>query len=346
MSDGRVSVIIPAYNAAQYLDAAIASVDRETWPDLELIVVDDGSTDETAQKAAAWKERFKEKGRTLCLVGKKNGGAASAVSAGLVYVTGEYLCLLDADDEFLDGAITLRASYLADHPELSAVRSDGYVVNGDAKWLFTAGEEVSRSRKAGALTADNVDLREAAGLEESGDQLFERLLRGKTYNWAGSYMVRTDVLFDFYEDRQIPVYEGGQNLQILLPCVYRKRVGFIDKPLMKYIKREASFSAAGQTDPKGKELRNADAYALIRRGMIERIIPETERKPYLQMAEESHLRARLDIETRYGDKAAAKEVLTALRKMGAASLEDELRYDAAFDRPKYLLCRIRRKLGR
>ena len=87
----KFSVIIPTYNRANYVGEAVESVLQQTYQNSELIVVNDGSTDDTAEVI----RRF---GDQICYVEKANGGKASAVNLGLKYVTGEYVWILDDDD--------------------------------------------------------------------------------------------------------------------------------------------------------------------------------------------------------------------------------------------------------
>jgi len=89
-----VSVIIPAYNAIDYIDAAIASALAQTGVAVEVIVVDDGSSDGT------W-EKLQEYGDRIVPVRQTNGGPAKARNHGARLATGEWLAFLDADDEWL-----------------------------------------------------------------------------------------------------------------------------------------------------------------------------------------------------------------------------------------------------
>ena len=87
-----ISIIIPTYNAGQYIKEALASVLAQSFQDFEVIIIDDGSTDDTAQKV-----------KTLCdprilYVYKENQGPAAARNYGLNLVRGEYIAFLDVDD--------------------------------------------------------------------------------------------------------------------------------------------------------------------------------------------------------------------------------------------------------
>ena len=95
----RVSVVIPTYQRKALVAEAIESALAQPWPDLEVVVVDDGSTDGTVEALTA---RFGADPRVRVLR-KENGGTASARNAGLEAATGTYVALLDSDDLFLPG---------------------------------------------------------------------------------------------------------------------------------------------------------------------------------------------------------------------------------------------------
>ena len=92
ISSPKVSVIIPAYNAMRFLPQTVESVLQQTLRDFEVLIVDDGSKDDTAKWAAAHSDpRVK-------LISRPNGGAAAARNTGIANAAGEYVAFLDADD--------------------------------------------------------------------------------------------------------------------------------------------------------------------------------------------------------------------------------------------------------
>lgn len=104
----KVTVIIPAYNAEGTIEQAIKSIpDRD---DIEIIVVNDGSTDKTGD--IAFKALEERQSKKTILFYKDNGGMASAVNAGLAEATGEYVVLLDADDDFYTDKFIEAMQYL------------------------------------------------------------------------------------------------------------------------------------------------------------------------------------------------------------------------------------------
>lgn len=90
----EISVIIPAYNVAEYLDTCLESIEAQTFPDFEVLIVDDGSTDATPQKCDAWASRDQR----FIALHKTNGGVSSARNYGLDRAQGQYICFVDGDD--------------------------------------------------------------------------------------------------------------------------------------------------------------------------------------------------------------------------------------------------------
>lgn len=109
-----VSVIIPAYNCAPYLPSAINSVLAQSHGDLEIIVVDDGSTDDTGAALRPWD------GRVRC-IRQNNQGVAAARNTGLRHASGEYVAFLDADDAWYSEKLAIQLSILTARPDLLAV---------------------------------------------------------------------------------------------------------------------------------------------------------------------------------------------------------------------------------
>ena len=91
----KVSIIVPAYNVEQYIEKCLESLVNQTLEDIEIIVVNDGSTDGTKQKIEEYKENYPEK---IKYVEKENGGLSDARNYGLLYAQGRYVGFVDSDD--------------------------------------------------------------------------------------------------------------------------------------------------------------------------------------------------------------------------------------------------------
>ena len=97
----KAAIIIPAYNVAQYIHRAISSCIRQTEADIEIIIIDDGSTDETVSVI----EKYTQEDSRIVFRSKENEGVSAARNAGLDLATADYLLFLDADDWLEDTAV-------------------------------------------------------------------------------------------------------------------------------------------------------------------------------------------------------------------------------------------------
>jgi hypothetical protein len=113
MAAPRVSVVMPARNAAAFLGEAVASVRAQTLTDWELLLVDDGSTDETPEIPT----RFHDE-RIRVLVNTGRSGIAGALNTGLEAATGHYIARLDADDSMLPNRLRMQTEFLDHHPNV------------------------------------------------------------------------------------------------------------------------------------------------------------------------------------------------------------------------------------
>ena len=104
----KVSLIIPVYNGENYLEEAMDCAFRQTYPNLEVIVVNDGSTDDTANIARKYGDRIK-------YIEKENGGGSSALNAGIANMTGEYFAWLSHDDKITSDHIEKLVEYVSHH---------------------------------------------------------------------------------------------------------------------------------------------------------------------------------------------------------------------------------------
>lgn len=91
----KVSIIVPIYNVEKYLERCINSLIGQTLEDIQIILVNDGSTDKSGEIAKRYASKYKEK---IMYLEKINGGLSDARNYGLSYATGEYIAFLDSDD--------------------------------------------------------------------------------------------------------------------------------------------------------------------------------------------------------------------------------------------------------
>jgi GT2 family glycosyltransferase len=142
-----VSVLTPAYNSGRYLGGAIESVLAQDWHDFELIVVDDGSTDDTARVARSFSDP------RVRVVTQSNRGECGARNTALRLARGELVGFLDADDTYLPGALSGLAGYLASHPDVDVVYSSGWFTDASGARLFPFRDHRSREPEGDVLEA-------------------------------------------------------------------------------------------------------------------------------------------------------------------------------------------------
>lgn len=135
-----VSVIVPAYNSAPYLTEAVQSVSAQTYPAVECIVIDDGSTDHTAGLLTELMALHPH----LRVARKAHGGPSAARNMGLRMCSGSFISFLDADDVILPDKIERQVEFLNAHPEVGLVYGDYLVVTEDLKALAAYTAEMPR----------------------------------------------------------------------------------------------------------------------------------------------------------------------------------------------------------
>lgn len=110
-----VSAIIPVYNGEQFLAEAIQNIQHQNYHPLEIIVVDDGSTDGTAEVAASFKD-------SIHYVYQSNSGPSAARNRGIKIAKGDIITFLDTDDLWSDNKLAVQVSYLASHPSVEIIQ--------------------------------------------------------------------------------------------------------------------------------------------------------------------------------------------------------------------------------
>jgi glycosyltransferase involved in cell wall biosynthesis len=233
----RVSVVIPAYNAVRYLREALESVLNQTYSPIEVVLVNDGSTDATAEAVAPFLSRIRYHVQA-------NAGLAAARNAGLKIATGDYVALMDADDIADPDRVRWQVAVMEQWPELVLCSSDfsaydgGRVtvpayaqtyyrslqnVQGDLAALYSSHHELSAPSVHGASRSETTTV--YAG------HVHENLL------W-GNFIHPPTVMFR----RTALEAVGGFDERIVNGCDYDWFVrlsrtgpfGFIDRPLLNY----------------------------------------------------------------------------------------------------------------
>ncbi len=301
----KVSLLIPCYNGEKFLKQCFHCILQQTYNNVEVIIINDGSTDRSAQIITSFSEPISQRGYSFVYLSKNNGGAASAVDLGLKYVSWNYLMLYDVDDILMKDAIKLKAEFLDNHPEYAMVRNNGYYVK--AKNLKQNSYLFIRNKK-----------------EKQNESIFEDILYGKTNNWTGTYMIRSHHLFNHIKDKSIFISPWGQNIQLMLPVAYHYKSGFIDKPLMRYVDHGSSVS---RTNNPWRELELFDGYKENRMEVIRSMdIPESEKQNLYKKIDTLYKHIRLRWASQYNKKDILAQEFISLKKDGELTWNDHIYY--------------------
>ena len=201
----KVSVIVPVYNVEKYITRCLTSLINQTLDDLEIILVNDGSQDNSEQII----RQFKRKHNNIIYVTKENGGLSSARNFGLIYATGEYVAFLDSDD-YAD-----RTTYQKMYEKAKATNSD--YVECDFIWQYSDRQKIDTGYRY-----------------KDKKEMFEK---ARVVAW--NKLIKRDIIIN--NKLEFPVglyYEDVEFFYKLLP--YVNNFAFVEEPLIYYVQREDS----------------------------------------------------------------------------------------------------------
>lgn len=215
----KVSIITPCFNVEKYIAQYIESIINQNYNNIELILINDGSTDDTEKMIDEFREELFKKDITLIYFKQNNSGQAAALNKGLKIFKGKYLIWPDADDILTKNSILKRVEFLENNKEYRFVRSNGAYFTKDLKNTKRISNDKSRYKET----------------------IFYDLFLEKTYNSCGCYMMSKDLFCECYPERQIYAGVGSQNWQLLVPAASRSRCAYIDEDLYYVRVRSDSF---------------------------------------------------------------------------------------------------------
>jgi glycosyltransferase involved in cell wall biosynthesis len=199
-----VSVIIPAYNAEKYIGEAVRSVVMQAFADIEIIVVDDGSTDGTVEAVRPYTDNV-----AVRIIRQDNSGPSKARNKGIRAARGEYCAFLDSDDLMMPDRLRLQADLLKERKDIGLVYTD--LMTFDAMGI------VHRSKKEFATP-------------HAGTVLDKLLI--ENFITTSTVMVRTDCFEEAgYFDEGI---KHSEDYKMWLHIAEKYAVGYVDLPLVKY----------------------------------------------------------------------------------------------------------------
>ncbi len=228
-----VSVLIPAFNHAAFLNACLDSVIADGYPNIEIVIIDDGSTDESGRIIARWLQGNAHALRHVVFERQENVGLLKTLNRLIRKSSGEYLVMLASDDMLLEGGIRARLDAFQRNPRWMAVFGDTTIINELGETTHRSGLEfLHRANKRALADPRTITLELILRWSVPGPVLMVR--RDIYFNEDGIGLYPEDLLV---EDRHF-----------YLAVLARSALGFVDFPVAGY--RLHSNQTINSTNPK------------------------------------------------------------------------------------------------
>ena len=223
-----ISVVMPAYNSSRFIEAALDSVAAQSFAPDEIIVIDDGSTDDTFERVQRWQAKSKH---AITLLKQSNQGVSAARNHGIHTARGDWIALLDSDDIWLAEHLKQLAGAVQDYPDLIAVFADGIYFD-------------SKTKSESPPIARNKALRAAEGGQGDtvlplGDIIFEILLPGLFFPPSAFMFQRQAALSVGLFDESI---RASEDREFILRLSRAGKFAFVDQVLAKIRIHETNLS--------------------------------------------------------------------------------------------------------
>ena len=224
-----VSAVIPCYNVASKMSRCLEAFRNQTYKNIELIFVNDGSTDNTEEMIFQYIPMYVDLGMHVKYIYQENKGVGGAINTGLKEVTGKYLIWPDPDDWIADNSIERKMGLLEENPEYGMITSNAYLYNAD-----DLEHPIGKQIKTDDETVWNPNQ-------------FEALIRYNSTFCSGCHMIRVSMMRDV--NPHMDIFEGkrGQNFQMLMPMYYKYPRMLLDECLYHYVIYADSMSRGDDT---------------------------------------------------------------------------------------------------
>lgn len=273
----KVSVIIPTYNCAHLVSQAVESVLDQTYRDFELIVINDGSTDDTEQVLPSF-------GSKIRLITQENLGVAEARNTGIRNAYGEYIAFLDADDLWLPSKLDYQITFLESRPDVDVAYCDIYVIDEDGQ-VFSYMTAHHSGNIISSLLLKNIVVGSASAV----------VIHRRCFEKTG--------LFD-------PELEALEDWDMWLRLALHFQFGYVSHPLAKVRKQEMGRNRAAGVDGQRQALQMI-YHNLLQEPEVQEQLPNSEH--FIQALIHMNIGNYLLMNDESSAKLARREFLTAIR---------------------------------
>ncbi|MFT6915422.1 MAG: glycosyltransferase involved in cell wall biosynthesis [Motiliproteus sp.] len=213
-----VSVIIPSFNSRTYIAEAVDSILAQGVEDIEIIIVDDGSTDDSAMFIKSYTP-------LVCIIFQKNAGPAAARNRGIREAKGRYLAFLDADDVWVTGKLAAQLAFMEENPTISICYGSFRPWLSDTSGLFSPPTDISPV---------------SSGQQHNIDNLLPMALLFDAVVWTPTVFARSESVKDLLQfDEQLDV---GEDYDLWLRLSLQLRFGFMPVTVALYRDNPASIT--------------------------------------------------------------------------------------------------------
>jgi len=306
-----ISIITPSYNCGNYISRLLESVLGQSYPNIEMFVCDDGSTDNTKEIVCSYEEKFTRRNYKLTYLYQKNSGQSVAINNLLKKVNGEYLVWPDADD-FYSSSDAIKIMYEA---------------------LKNTDDTVSMVQTDFHFVKDNtLRISEYCKIRESENWFEDCLLVKNNYQFCpGKYMAKMEIIDMTIPKRNIYTEkDAGQNWQIMLPLLYKRKCLVINQPLYSVVERKSSHSRT-----KGRiefYLSRIQAYENTILETLKTMpeISEEDRENFQRLVKEKYINERFNIAVQNGNRKLINKFYFEKKNLGKVNKIDNLKKNFPF----------------
>jgi glycosyltransferase involved in cell wall biosynthesis len=302
MTDPLVSIVTPCYNCENHISRYLDSIIGQTYKNIELVLINDGSNDNTESIINSYTSKLKKRGIDLIYITQKNSGVSEALNTGLKHFSGDYLCWPDPDDYFEPSAIKKRVNILERHREFDVVTTNAFV-----RYIEKLSEHIG-------ILGNNLK-------DRYKENQFESLLFERSVFCPICHLVRSSAFLDSHPKRSIYSARRAANWQMLLPIYYRHKRIYLDETLCNYVIHDNNISRGDKT--KKDILSRIEEHKDILFNTLKSIdMPLSQKEYYLNKIEERYMRKKLRCFFTFRDFALLDLQFRQLKEKKSLKAED------------------------
>lgn len=299
-----ISIITPCYNSERYITRYLDSMLSQTYKNIQLILVNDGSIDSTEEKIYLYKEKLESENISFTYVSQENQGLGAAINTGLKLIKGEYFTWCDSDNFYDDEYLEKCVQYINVHPECNILRCDAYTVMED-----NLKKPIQRFSKGNT--------------EKYKKKLFDNAIFEKNFHF-GCALLKTSAFDKVNPKREIYKSREGQNWQLLLPMFHSYEASYIDEPLFYFVYRRDSISNITSQQSIEKKFEQCDEYEKILNESLKGL--DIDIKLYQELIKIKYLKRKFNLAIRNSYKGYIEKFYSEMKELECLNYKDHLKY--------------------